>query len=115
MRARLRRTGAFKPVISFGGTMEKIIKDLLAILNRWLAALMAWVRAHPRGVKRTSYWVGGLVGIPLLLLFLLPHLLWPFAPHIDLSQDLYAANRPMAFTFIDAHGKVLHRHAALIA
>jgi penicillin-binding protein 1A len=94
--------------------MEKFIRDLLAYLSDQRAVLEAWVRSHPRQVKRTAYWVGGGIGIPLLLLFLLPYLLWPFAPHIDMSQDLYAVNRPVAFTFIDAHGHVAGRRGAKV-
>ena len=42
--------------------------------------------------------------VPASLLYLLPSFLGLFAPPLDPSIDLYAVNRPMAFTFLDADG-----------
>jgi penicillin-binding protein 1A len=47
-------------------------------------------------------------------LFLLPYVLGLFAPKLDLSQDLYALNRPVAYTFLDAKGEVVGRRGALV-
>jgi penicillin-binding protein 1A len=76
--------------------------------------LIDWARAHPRGVRRIGIWSGIVIGVPLLLLFLLPYLLMPFAPKVDTAQDLYAANRPVAFIFYDANNQVAGRSGARV-
>src|ERR1700749_4285295 len=52
------------------------------------------------------------IAVPLALLYLTPLVLGLFAPRLDPSIDLYAVNRPLAFTFLDADGNdVGHRGA----
>jgi penicillin-binding protein 1A len=55
-----------------------------------------------------------LVGIPAIALLLLPTLLSWMAPPLDLNQDLYAVNRPVAFTFLDASGTVVGHRGAVV-
>jgi len=43
-----------------------------------------------------------IIAVPLSLLYLTPLVLGLFAPRLDPSVDLYAVNRPLAFTFLDA-------------
>jgi penicillin-binding protein 1A len=53
-----------------------------------------------------------LIALPLLGLAFAPQILGLFAPSLDPSVDLYAVNRPIAFTFLDSEGqKVGHRGA----
>ena len=50
------------------------------------------------------------IAVPLALLYLVPVVLGLFAPPLDPKVDLYAVNRPLAFTFLDAQGQeVGHR------
>lgn len=52
--------------------------------------------------------------IPVVLLFLLPtYLIWS-APNIPLPKDLYATNRPIAFTFLDADGNIAGHRGAIV-
>lgn len=95
-----------------GGSMEQhTVKETV---QAWIAQVKEWARTHPR-----QAWIGGgIFGVvfvlPLLALFLLPYILQPFAPTVDTSQDLYAINRPVAFTFLDAHGNVAGRRGAKV-
>ncbi|HVZ90113.1 MAG TPA: PBP1A family penicillin-binding protein [Rhizomicrobium sp.] len=52
--------------------------------------------------------------IPFALLAALPTILSYFAPPLDRSQDLYAVNRPLAFTFLDADGREIGHRGAII-
>jgi penicillin-binding protein 1A len=105
--------------------IKNLLKKLIIETNRLIAKApppvqkayydaLQWAYLHRHGLKRTAQWGGGVVGIPLLLLFLLPYLLWPFAARLDSSQDLYSANRPLAFTFLDAQGEVVGRSGAIV-
>jgi penicillin-binding protein 1A len=52
------------------------------------------------------------ISIPLALVYLVPVVLGLFAPALDPKVDLYAVNRPLAFTFLDNQGvEVGHRGA----
>ncbi len=44
----------------------------------------------------------------------LPQIFGLFAPKLDLSQDLYSANRPVALTFVDAKGDVVGHRGAIV-
>lgn len=88
-------------------TFIEYVRDRLMVAGSWLGR-------HSKPVRIVGWSLLGLIGIPLLGLFLLPYALWPFAPDLDRSQDLYAANRPVAFTFLDASGKVAGRQGALV-
>ena len=67
----------------------------------FLDAFLGWAERHRVGLIRAGAIVGRLIAVPAFLIFLIPHLLVWFAPKLDLSQDLYAVNRPVAFTFLD--------------
>jgi penicillin-binding protein 1A len=77
-------------------------------------AFGGWIIARKNSLLKVAVWVVGIVTIPLLGLFLLPTLLALVAPPLDLKQDLYALNRPVAFTFLDANGKVVGRRGAAV-
>ncbi len=54
------------------------------------------------------------IAVPLALLYLIPLILGLFAPKLDPGMDLYAVNRPLAFTFLDTNGiEVGHRGAVV--
>ena len=54
------------------------------------------------------------IALPLALLYLIPLGLGLFAPKLDPGVDLYAVNRPLAFTFLDVSGaEVGHRGAVV--
>src|SRR5258707_801955 len=54
------------------------------------------------------------IAVPLALLYLPPLLLGLFAPRLDPNIDLYAVNRPLAFTFLDAGGNEAGHRGAIV-
>ncbi|HEX4028384.1 MAG TPA: PBP1A family penicillin-binding protein [Rhizomicrobium sp.] len=54
------------------------------------------------------------IAIPLALLYLTPLVLGLFAPRLDPGIDLYAVNRPLAFTFLDADGNEAGHRGAIV-
>ncbi len=58
--------------------------------------------------------LAGIVIVPALILFMLPTLLSWLAPPLDMTKDLYAVNRPIAFTFLDATGQEVGHRGAII-
>ncbi|HKQ44602.1 MAG TPA: PBP1A family penicillin-binding protein [Rhizomicrobium sp.] len=54
------------------------------------------------------------IAVPLALIYLAPLALGLFAPRLDPAIDLYAVNRPLAFTFLDADGKEVGHRGAIV-
>ncbi|HEY5337244.1 MAG TPA: PBP1A family penicillin-binding protein [Rhizomicrobium sp.] len=81
--------------------------------NDPLDAAGKWMRKHP-GLGRGLFIVTAIIAVPLLLLSLIPTILGFIAPPLDTSQDLYAINRPIAFTFLDAAGETVGHRGALV-
>ena len=54
------------------------------------------------------------IAVPLAILLMLPTILSWFASPLDMSKDLYAVNRPIAFTFLDADGNEVGHRGAII-
>ncbi len=54
------------------------------------------------------------IAVPLALLYLVPVVLGLFAPPLDPKVDLYAVNRPLAFTFLDAQGQEVGHRGAIV-
>ena len=54
------------------------------------------------------------IAVPLALLYLTPLVLGLFAPALDPRIDLYAVNRPLAFTFLDADGNEVGHRGAIV-
>jgi penicillin-binding protein 1A len=81
---------------------------------RGVDAFGGWIIARKSHLLKVAVWAVGIITIPLLGLFLLPTFLALIAPPLDLTQDLYALNRPVAFTFLDASGKVVGRRGAAV-
>ena len=71
-----------------------------------------WRRARPYAPFAAI--AVGVVTLPVIALNLVPVVLGWFAPPLDPKVDLYAVNRPLAFTFLDASGaEVGHRGAVV--
>jgi penicillin-binding protein 1A len=79
-----------------------------------LHAARDWIVRHRFGLTRFASVLIAVIAIPITLLYLTPAILVWFAPKLDLSQDLYAANRPIAFTFLDADGNEIGHRGALV-
>lgn len=79
-----------------------------------IEALGRWIIARDKALLKIAVWAVGVVSLPLLGLFLLPTFLALIAPPLDLNQDLYALNRPVAFTFVDGKGHVVGRRGAAV-
>ncbi|MFO1249104.1 MAG: PBP1A family penicillin-binding protein [Alphaproteobacteria bacterium] len=58
--------------------------------------------------------VMAIIAVPLALLYLTPLVLGIFAPRLDPNIDLYAVNRPLAFTFLDAAGNDVGHRGAVV-
>ena len=58
--------------------------------------------------------VMAVLAVPLALLYLTPLVLGLFAPPLDPAIDLYAVNRPLAFTFLDAAGNDVGHRGAIV-
>lgn len=79
-----------------------------------LHAARDWIVRHRVGLTRFASVLIAVIVIPITLLYLTPAILVWSAPKLDLSQDLYAANRPIAFTFLDADGQEIGHRGALV-
>ena len=94
--------------------MGNTFRQILDAFLRGVDALGGWIIDHRRVLTKIGAWAGGIIAVPVLGLFLLPYVLGLFAPKLDLSQDLYALNRPVAYTFLDAKGEIVGRRGALV-
>jgi penicillin-binding protein 1A len=56
----------------------------------------------------------GVIALPLAALYLMPLVLGLFAPRLDPAVDLYAVNRPVAFTFLDVEGNEVGHRGAIV-
>ena len=72
-----------------------------------------WMREHP-GVGRWLLIITAVIAAPLVVVMLIPTILGFIAPPIDTSIDLYAVNRPIAFTFLDAAGDTVGHRGAIV-
>src|SRR3954465_5953021 len=54
------------------------------------------------------------IALPLAALHLMPLVLGLFAAKLDPAVDLYAVNRPLAFTFLDAEGNDVGHRGAIV-
>jgi membrane peptidoglycan carboxypeptidase len=80
----------------------------------YAGAAGGWVSRH-RGLLSMLFVIVFLVfALPAALLAMMPTILSWLAPPLNLSQDLYAVNRPQAFTFLDARGREVGHRGALI-
>src|ERR1700744_5832466 len=54
------------------------------------------------------------IALPLAAIYLLPMVLGWFAPALDPKIDLYAVNRPLAFTFVDVNNAEVGHRGAIV-
>ncbi|MGO8713991.1 MAG: transglycosylase domain-containing protein [Rhizomicrobium sp.] len=80
----------------------------------YLNALSRWAARHTRLLTRMGVFAGTIVAGVLAVFYVAPALLVLFAPRLDTTRDLYAVNRPVAFTFLDASGEVVGHRGAII-
>src|SRR5438067_4936509 len=83
------------------------------ILKKLQSVRLYAARREP-GFFRVASIAIAIVAIPITLLWLVPAFLVWSAPEIDMSQDLYSANRPIAFTFLDSQGQIAGRRGAIV-
>ncbi len=85
------------------------------IAFRWIGrAIGGWFARHASGLAWTGAGLLATVIAGVVFVAFLPQILGEFAPTIDQSQDLYAANRPIAITFVDADGDMVGRRGAIV-
>jgi penicillin-binding protein 1A len=73
-----------------------------------------WFYDRRRGFAKLAALAVVLIAIPFALLALVPTVFSMFAPPLDMTKDLYAVNRPLAFTFLDAEGNEVGHRGAMI-
>jgi len=81
---------------------------------RRVDALGGFIIDRQKLLLRICVWAVGILAVPLAGLFLLPYFLAMIAPPLNLNQDLYAVNRPVAFTFLDAEDRIVGRRGAAV-
>ena len=77
-------------------------------------SLRAFWRRRRSLVLKTGFVVALLAVIAGGTLYILPDVVASFAPKLDLKRDLYAMNRPPAFTFLDAEGREVGHRGAIV-
>ncbi len=80
----------------------------------FLEGIGDWLHARRKGIARLVALMVVVVAAPLAAFALLPTFLAAFAPPLDTTKDLYAVNRPLAFTFLDANGDEVGHRGAII-
>jgi penicillin-binding protein 1A len=78
---------------------QDVLRDVRQVTDRWI---------RPFTITITT------IALPLSFLFLLPSILGLFAAPPDPGVDLYAVNRPLAFTFLDADGNDVGHRGAVV-
>jgi penicillin-binding protein 1A len=81
--------------------------------NLW-QGLRGWLASHRGGLTRIATIAGAVILVPVALVFALPVILGWFAQPLDSTKDLYGANRPIAFTFLDADGNDVGHRGAIV-
>src|SRR5581483_5751045 len=79
-----------------------------------LEAFGAWLGGTHGRFAKFSAIATVVIALPLALLVFSPYLLSTIAPPLDLRQDLYSVNRPIAFTFLDADGNQIGHRGAIV-
>ncbi len=83
--------------------------------EQWIARL----RQHPwlKAGEPYAPWAARIlaaIAVPLALAYLAPQFLGLFSGRLDPKMDLYAVNRPTAFTFLDAGGNEVGHRGAVV-
>ncbi|MBS0472342.1 MAG: PBP1A family penicillin-binding protein [Proteobacteria bacterium] len=88
--------------------------QLLLILRETLRAIRDFLVERRNILLPLGGILAAAIAVPLAILASLPTILSWFAAPLDLSQDLYTLNRPVAFTFLDAEGNEAGHRGAII-
>ncbi len=72
-----------------------------------------WAKAGRRTAVGVAIGAGVIV-LPIVGIYLLPVVLGVFAPPLNPSVNLYAINRPPAYTFLDAQGDEIGHRGAIV-
>ena len=94
--------------------MGDYLRALIELVLSWIDRLGGWIIDHQRRLTRIGIWVGGAIATLVIAVWLLPSVLALLAPPLNLTQDLYAVNRPVAFTFLDAKGEIAGHRGAIV-
>lgn len=86
--------------------MPQLPEDLEERVRLWLAHGHRWA-------PLATIILTALI-VPAAILFLLPSMLGLFAAPLDPRVDLYAVNRPLGFTFLDASGQDVGHRGAVV-
>ncbi|HWD29290.1 MAG TPA: PBP1A family penicillin-binding protein [Rhizomicrobium sp.] len=84
------------------------------MISEYLQAVGDFFARHRRVLVPLFATLATALAVPLAILLSLPTILSWFASPLDLSKDLYAVNRPIAFTFLDADGTEIGHRGAII-
>ncbi len=76
--------------------------------------MRAWLKRRRGQFLRAGLVAALLTAVAAGALYMLPEVVALFAPKLDLSRDLYAVNRPVAFTFLDAQGHEAGHRGAIV-
>jgi len=85
--------------------------------EEWIAQVRERLRVWLRTGEPYAPWAARILGgitVPLALIYLAPQFLGFFAGRLDPKLDLYAVNRPTAFTFLDAQGSEVGHRGAVV-
>ncbi len=77
-------------------------------------AIGAWFARHARALAIAGGGLAAFVIAGFAGLYFLPQIIGLFASPLDTTQDLYAANRPVAISFVDDAGEVVGRRGAIV-
>ncbi|MGH8324258.1 MAG: transglycosylase domain-containing protein, partial [Steroidobacteraceae bacterium] len=88
--------------------------DRLDHISENVQALADWFVRRRRWLTPFALIVAIFIVLPAIAIAMLPTILAWMAPPLDLKQDLYAVNRPIAFTFLDADGNEVGHRGAII-
>src|SRR6201996_3385023 len=84
------------------------------MVSEYLQAIGDFFSRHRRVLVPLFATLATAIAVPLAILLSLPTILSWFASPLDMSKDLYAVNRPIAFTFLDADGNEVGHRGAII-
>ena len=94
--------------------MGDYLRALSELVLSWIDRLGGWIIDHQRRLTRIGIWVGSIIATLVIAIWLMPSVLALLAPPLNLTQDLYAVNRPVAFTFLDAKGEIAGHRGAIV-
>ncbi|MGH7490006.1 MAG: hypothetical protein ACREMY_31025, partial [bacterium] len=80
----------------------------------WLRNLFSHLKLSPRAWRWIIFLACGVVGAGVVAMAALYLAVVSFQPDLPMGADLYALNRPQAFTFLDAKGMFVGQRGAIV-